>query len=95
MTLILGIYPDVGIAALVLFLVPVTVVMHAFWADRDPAMRQIDLVNFGKNVGAPGVVADVRRGPAPLGLQPRAPGAPARQSAGLADRSSALRSADV
>jgi putative oxidoreductase len=49
-TLILGIYPDIGIAALVLFFVPVTVVMHAFWMDRDPAMRQIDLVNFGKNV---------------------------------------------
>ena len=49
-TLILGICPDIGIAALVLFFVPVTVVMHAFWADRDPAMRQLDLVNFGKNV---------------------------------------------
>ena len=49
-TLILGIYPDIGIAALVLFFVPVTVVMHAFWADRDLAMRQMDLVNFGKNV---------------------------------------------
>jgi putative oxidoreductase len=49
-TLILGIYPDIGIAALVLFFVPVTVVMHAFWADRDPATRQIELVNFGKNV---------------------------------------------
>ena len=48
-TLILGVYPDIGIAALVLFFVPVTVVMHAFWADRDPAMRQMDLVNFGKN----------------------------------------------
>ncbi len=48
-TLILGVYPDIGIAALVLFFVPVTVVMHAFWADRDPAIRQMDLVNFGKN----------------------------------------------
>jgi putative oxidoreductase len=50
LTMILGIYPDVGIAALVLFFVPVTVIMHAFWADSDPTMRQIDLVNFGKNV---------------------------------------------
>lgn len=49
-TLILGVYPDIGIAALVLFFVPVTVMMHAFWADRDPVMRQMDLVNFGKNV---------------------------------------------
>ena len=50
LTMILGIYPDIGIAALVLFFVPVTVVMHAFWADRDPMMRQMDLINFGKNV---------------------------------------------
>ena len=50
LTMILGICPDIGIAALVLFFVPVTVIMHAFWADRDPMMRQIDVVNFGKNV---------------------------------------------
>ncbi|HEY4186762.1 MAG TPA: DoxX family protein [Polyangia bacterium] len=47
---ILGIYPDVGVAALVLFLVPVTVMMHAFWADRDPMSRQMDIVNFTKNI---------------------------------------------
>ena len=50
LTMILGVYPDIGIAALVLFFVPVTVIVHAFWADRDPMVRQIDLVNFGKNV---------------------------------------------
>jgi uncharacterized membrane protein YphA (DoxX/SURF4 family) len=49
--LILGVYPDFGVAALVLFFVPVTFMMHAFWADRDPVMRQMDLINFGKNVG--------------------------------------------
>ena len=50
LSLLLGIFPDIGIAALVLFLVPVTVMMHAFWADRDPVMRQMDVVNFSKNV---------------------------------------------
>jgi uncharacterized membrane protein YphA (DoxX/SURF4 family) len=49
-TLLLGVFPEIGIAALVLFFVPVTVVMHAFWADSDPSMRQIDIINFGKNV---------------------------------------------
>jgi uncharacterized membrane protein YphA (DoxX/SURF4 family) len=49
-SLLLGIYPGVGVASLVLFLVPVTLSMHAFWADRDPMMRQMDIVNFGKNV---------------------------------------------
>jgi uncharacterized membrane protein YphA (DoxX/SURF4 family) len=73
-TLILGIYPDIGIAALVLFFVPVTVVMHAFWADRDPAMRQLDLANFGKNVALLGsslMLAVVPR-PWPYSLERRA-----------------------
>ncbi len=47
---ILGLYPDIGIAALLLFLVPVTVMMHAFWADHDPMTRQMNIVNFTKNV---------------------------------------------
>jgi uncharacterized membrane protein YphA (DoxX/SURF4 family) len=51
LSLLLGLYAEVGIAALVLFFVPVTVMMHAFWADRDPVMRMMDIVNFTKNVG--------------------------------------------
>jgi uncharacterized membrane protein YphA (DoxX/SURF4 family) len=50
-SLLLGVYPEVGVASLVLFFVPVTFVMHAFWADADPMTRQIDIVNFSKNVG--------------------------------------------
>lgn len=49
-TLLLGIYPQIGVAALVLFFVPVTLIMHAFWADTDPSMRQANLINFSKNV---------------------------------------------
>jgi uncharacterized membrane protein YphA (DoxX/SURF4 family) len=46
-----GVFPRLGVGAIVLFLVPVTLIMHAFWADRDPAQRQADVVNFTKNVG--------------------------------------------
>jgi putative oxidoreductase len=49
-TILLGIYPEIGVASLVLFLIPVTLTMHAFWADHDPLMRQMDLINFTKNV---------------------------------------------
>jgi len=49
-SLLLGLYPEIGVASLVMFLVPVTLTMHAFWADRDSAMRQMDIINFGKNV---------------------------------------------
>jgi uncharacterized membrane protein YphA (DoxX/SURF4 family) len=50
-SLILGLYPTVGVGALVLFLIPVTLLMHPFWADRDPGMQQMDMVNFTKNIG--------------------------------------------
>ena len=49
-SLLLGLFPAVGTAALILFFVPVTFVMHAFWADADPVLRQMDLVSFGRNV---------------------------------------------
>ena len=49
-TLLLGVFPDVGVAALVLFLIPVSVTMHAFWADTNPAARQADLIHFTKNL---------------------------------------------
>jgi putative oxidoreductase len=50
LSLLLGVYPRVGVAALVLFLLPVTIMMHGFWNDRDPMMRQMDMVNFTKNL---------------------------------------------
>jgi uncharacterized membrane protein YphA (DoxX/SURF4 family) len=51
LSLLLGVFPRIGVGALVLFLVPVTLVMHAFWADRNPMTRMDDLINFTKNVG--------------------------------------------
>jgi len=47
--LLLGYRPWIGVAALTLFLVPVTFVMHDWWAETDPA-RSSDLVNFTKNL---------------------------------------------
>jgi putative oxidoreductase len=49
-TFLFGVFPRVGVAAIVLFLLPVTLIMHAFWADRDPAQRQADMINFTKNI---------------------------------------------
>lgn len=50
-TLLLGVFPRLGVVALVLFLVPVTFVMHRFWADANPALRMSDMINFTKNMG--------------------------------------------
>jgi len=51
LSLLLGVYPQLGVASLVLFLVPVTLIMHPFWADHASMQRQNDLINFGKNIG--------------------------------------------
>jgi putative oxidoreductase len=43
-------YPVIGLSALILFLVPVTVVMHAFWKVQDPMAKMGERVNFMKNL---------------------------------------------
>jgi len=39
-----------GALLIILFLVPVTLVMHNFWDFTDPSLRQMQFVNFMKNV---------------------------------------------
>ncbi len=34
-----------------MFLLPVTLIMHAFWADHDAARRSLNIVHFAKNFG--------------------------------------------
>jgi putative oxidoreductase len=46
-----GFYTRLGALLLIAFLVPVTLTMHAFWNVSDPSLRQMQLVNFMKNVG--------------------------------------------
>jgi len=50
LSILLGVYPTVGTIALVLFLVPVTFMMHAFWKVKDPMARMGETVNFTKNL---------------------------------------------
>lgn len=52
-TIILGIFPEIGVAALVLFFLPVTFMMHNFWAaPQEQYMAEI--VNFSKNMALMG-----------------------------------------
>jgi uncharacterized membrane protein YphA (DoxX/SURF4 family) len=44
-----GIKPRQGLAAIVGFLVPVTLQMHRFWEEQDPARRMTEMTNFAKN----------------------------------------------
>lgn len=50
LSLLTGYRPTLGIVALVLFFVPVTLTMHSFWTVHDPAARMGEMVNFAKNL---------------------------------------------
>jgi putative oxidoreductase len=68
-SILLGYRARVGAALIVLFLVPVTFSMHAFWAVSDPAMRQIQLMMFLKNISMLGAALFIARaGAGPMSL---------------------------
>jgi putative oxidoreductase len=46
--------PQWGVAALVIFLIPVTFSMHAFWTEEAPAARMAQMINFTKNAALAG-----------------------------------------
>jgi putative oxidoreductase len=50
-TFLLGVFPRIGVAAVVLFMLPVSFVMHPFWSDTSPGLRMMDTINFTKNMG--------------------------------------------
>jgi putative oxidoreductase len=55
-SMVLGMAPFVGLICLILFLLPVTFSMHAFWTDTDPAAKMGNQVNFYKNLALLGAV---------------------------------------
>jgi hypothetical protein len=64
--------PLLGAWLLVLFLVPVTLMMHNFWAVRDPMMAQLPMAMFLKNVTMLGGALLVSQfGAGPLSLDAR------------------------
>jgi len=50
LSILLGVYPTVGVLLISLFLIPTTLLMHGFWSDKDPGARQGNLTHFKKNV---------------------------------------------
>ena len=49
-SILLGIKPKLGAAAIAGFLLGVSPVMHNFWNTEDPAQRMNDMINFSKNL---------------------------------------------
>jgi len=51
-----GVYPNVGIALLIIFLLGASFPMHDFWYAKDPQAKQADLINFMKNMALVGAL---------------------------------------
>jgi putative oxidoreductase len=49
-SIIFGLRPKLGAAALVGFLATASPLMHDFWNGNDPQARQNDLIHFSKNI---------------------------------------------
>lgn len=49
-SILLGVKPKFGAAAIAGFLLGVSPVMHDFWKAEDPAQRMNDMINFTKNL---------------------------------------------
>ena len=69
LSILLGYRARLGAWLIVLFLVPVTLVMHNFWAVKDPMVAQIQMAMFMKNVamlGAALLISQLGAGPLSL-----------------------------
>jgi putative oxidoreductase len=50
LSILLGLYPDIGLWLIVAFLVGTTPIMHNFWSVSDPGQKVMQWVQFSKNV---------------------------------------------
>jgi uncharacterized membrane protein YphA (DoxX/SURF4 family) len=53
-SIVLGVQPKIGAAALLAFLLGVSPAMHDFWNAEDPNQRMADMINFAKNMALAG-----------------------------------------
>lgn len=51
---LLGVWADLGALLLVVFLVPTAVLMHAFWKETDSQSKQMEMIQFNKDMALAG-----------------------------------------
>lgn len=56
LTVVLGVAQELGLWALILFLIPTTFMMHAFWKEEDPDQKMAQRIQFMKNMAILGAV---------------------------------------
>jgi putative oxidoreductase len=72
LSILLGYHAKIGAWLVVLFLVPVTLMMHKFWTVQDPMMFQMQMVMFMKNLAILGGALLISQlGAGPLSLDAR------------------------
>jgi len=79
LSILLGYKAKLGAWLLVIFLVPVTLMLHKFWTIQDPMMKQMDMVMFMKNLGLLGgalFIAFFGAGPASIDNKAKAAQSP-------------------
>ncbi|HEY0359080.1 MAG TPA: DoxX family protein [Mycobacteriales bacterium] len=54
LSVLLGVWPDLGSLLILAFLVPTAYSMHDFWKQTDPTIRRGEQVNFVKNISLAG-----------------------------------------
>lgn len=54
LSVLLGVWPDLGALVIFLTLVPTAVLMHAFWREDDPQTRYLEQVQFLKDLSLAG-----------------------------------------
>jgi len=60
-----GLKPKLGLAAIIGFLIPVSLQMHHFWDEQDPQARQNDMIHFMKNMALLGAALAMMQIPEP------------------------------
>ena len=72
LSILLGYRAKLGAWLLVLFLVPVTLMLHKFWTVQDPMMAQMQMILFMKNVAMLGAALLISQfGAGPFSLDAR------------------------
>ena len=64
LSVLLGLFPILGLLLLILFLVPTSLLMHNFWTIQDPQARAADQINFLKNMALTGAALALMYGAA-------------------------------
>ncbi|MBP1159129.1 DoxX family protein [Rhodococcus sp. PvR099] len=54
LSVLLGVWADLGSLLLVAFLVPTAAIMHNFWSESDPQSRQMEMIQFNKDIALAG-----------------------------------------